>query len=850
MADNLKEFINTFTGIDNNAAEKVNSLINALSALGSASLKNAIASFLGYGLGDFGAQIGDFADQMNTAAEAVAGISDPGLDNLKAIADIGQLFGELQSTIKPTGGIIKKIADYNLGNFGFQIKGYARNLKQASSAVAEISDTGLTNLGTIADIGTAFAKVQNTIEPTDGLVTLISEKSLGDFGWDIGSYAINLDQAASFVAQISTDGLTNLGKIANIGTAFSELQSTLDPTDGIVTWLSKNDLGDFGEQISAYATNLNTAATAVAELSDVGITNLGTIADIGTVFSDLQKSVSDATDLFDILTKNTLDGFGEKVKTYAENVKKASDAVSGENAIDEEAVTKAKNVGELLLAFQESIPEEGWLSAKVDLDEFAERINSFASAIGALNDAAEKGDLGKTETAISFAEKLRDFTESVTDAQMAQLNNFPDLVGQVGTAIANYYTSLNEVDTSAVTSSVNAVYRLKSFISSLSNFSSDGIENFKVEDIGQSLSDYAGKVASMDFTQIAGSLTVASRLATFIKGLSGLDTSGVSSFKKAVSTLGQTDTSNVAKAFSSASGDITSAGNSIVESLSKGISSKSSEATSAASGVIDKMNSEIMHKASVFLAAGTALILKLAAGIRENSSYAESAANSAVSNAANSIRGFYGSFHESGSYVGIGLINGLNSQYQAVYNAGYRLGQAAILGERAGQQSHSPSKLAEQSGVWVGEGLIIGVDSMGSKVYEAGESLGENVTSSLSSVISKASDLFEMSMDAEPVISPVVDLTNVKAASNSMDSMFSDLSIGTNANLRAVDVMMSNRGQNGNSDVVAAINRLGKKLSNMGNTYNSIDGVTYDESSSVSNAIQTLTRAVVVEGRR
>lgn len=786
VADNLKEFINTFTGIDNNAAEKVNSLINALSALGSASLKNAIASFLGYGLGDFGAQIGDFADQMNTAAEAVAGISDPGLDNLKAIADIGQLFGELQSTIEPTGGIIKKIADYNLGNFGFQIKGYARNLKQASSAVAEISDTGLTNLGTIADIGTAFAKVQNTIEPTDGLVTLISEKSLGDFG----------------------------------------------------------------EQISAYATNLNTAATAVAELSDVGITNLGTIADIGTVFSDLQKSVSDATDLFDILTKNTLDGFGEKVKTYAENVKKASDAVSGENAIDEEAVTKAKNVGELLLAFQESIPEEGWLSAKVDLDEFAERINSFASAIGALNDAAEKGDLGKTETAISFAEKLRDFTESVTDAQMAQLNNFPDLVGQVGTAIANYYTSLNKVDTSAVTSSVNAVYRLKSFISSLSNFSSDGIENFKVEDIGQSLSDYAGKVASMDFTQIAGSLTVASRLATFIKGLSGLDTSGVSSFKKAVSTLGQTDTSNVAKAFSSASGDITSAGNSIVESLSKGISSKSSEATSAASGVIDKMNSEIMHKASVFLAAGTALILKLAAGIRENSSYAESAANSAVSNAANSIRGFYGSFHESGSYVGIGLINGLNSQYQAVYNAGYRLGQAAILGERAGQQSHSPSKLAEQSGVWVGEGLIIGVDSMGSKVYEAGESLGENVTSSLSSVISKASDLFEMSMDAEPVISPVVDLTNVKAASNSMDSMFSDLSIGTNANLRAVDVMMSNRGQNGNSDVVAAINRLGKKLSNMGNTYNSIDGVTYDESSSVSNAIQTLTRAVVVEGRR
>ncbi len=850
VADNLKEFINTFSGIDNNAAEKVNSLINALSALGSASLKNAIASFLGHGLGDFGAQIGDFADQMNTAAKAVAGISDPGLDNLKAIADIGQLFGELQSTIKPTGGILAGIATYDIGDFGWDIGTYARNLNQAASAVAEISDEGLTNLGTIADIGMAFGKLQNTIEPTDGLVTLISEKSLGDFGWDIGTYARNLNQAASFVAQISDTGLTNLGAIADIGTVFSDLQSTLDPTDGIVTWLSKNDLGDFGEQISTYTTNLNTAATAVAELSDVGITNLSTVADIGTAFSDLQKSVGDATDLFDILTKNTLDGFGEEVKKYVESIKTASDTVSGENAVNEDAITKAKDIGDLLIELQEAIPEEGWFDGKVDLGEFADRIGRFGDAIGSLNEAASKGDLSKTNAVITFANSLKAFTQDMTDGEMATLDNFPTTIGYVAEGIAAYYGYLNGVDTAVVASSINSAYKIKSFISSLSNFSSDGIENFKVEDLGQSLSDYAGKVASMDFTQIAGSLTVASRLATFIKGLSELDTSGVSSFKKAVSTLGQTDTSNVAKAFSSASGDITSAGNSIVESLSKGISSKSSEATSAASGVIDKMNSEIMHKASVFLAAGTALILKLAAGIRENSSYAESAANSAVSNAANSIRGFYGSFHESGSYVGIGLINGLNSQYQAVYNAGYRLGQAAILGERAGQQSHSPSKLAEQSGVWVGEGLIIGVDSMGSKVYEAGESLGENVTSSLSSVISKASDLFEMSMDAEPVISPVVDLTNVKAASNSMDSMFSDLSIGTNANLRAVDVMMSNRGQNGNSDVVAAINRLGKKLSNMGNTYNSIDGVTYDESSSVSNAIQTLTRAVVVEGRR
>lgn len=851
VAENLKEFINTFSGIDDIAVNKVGSLMAALQALGSASLKNAIASILGHGLGDFGSQIGDFADQMKTAAEAVADISDPGLANLQAIANIGTLFGKLQSTIKPTGGFLEVFADYNLGNFGFQIKGYARNLKQAAAGVAEISDVGLENLRTIAGIGQAFSDLQSTIEPTDGLVTLISEKSLGDFGWDIGTYAINLNQAASFVSQISQSGITNLEAIANIGEAFKNLQTTMEPTDGIVTWLRRNNLGDFGEQISTYASNLNTAAFAVSELSETGVTNLGVVAEIGTVFEELQESVSSAKTLFDLLLKNNLDTFGSEVKNYIDKVKMASDSLSGENAINTDAITKANNVGEMLLALQESIPEEGWLSSKVDLETFAERINAFGSAIGALNEAASKGDLSKTETAISFAEDLRDFAQTVSDAQLAQLDNFPDLVGKVGLAIANYYTSLDGVETSKVTSAVNSAYRLKGFISSLDGFSSDGIDNFKVEDLGSALSGYSTKVATMDFTQVAGSITVASKLASFISGLSSIDTSGVSKFRTAVSTLGQTDASSVAKAFKDTSSEISTAGNNIVRSLTQGMSKKSSEATNAASNIVNQMNAAILRKASLFVAAGTMLVLKLAAGIKERSNTVSSAVNSAVSVAASSIRGYYGSFRESGAYVGVGLINGLNSQYHAVYEAGYRLGQAAIAGERAGQQSRSPSKLAEQSGIWVGEGLIIGVDSMGQKVYKAGESLGENVTGSLSAVISKASDLFERSMGAEPTIRPVVDLTNVKAASNSMNSMFSDLSIGGNANLRAVNVMMSGRGQNGNSaDVVDAINKLGKKLANMGNTYNSINGVNYDESSSVSAAVEQLTRAVIMEGRR
>ena len=57
--------------------------------------------------------------------------------------------------------------------------------------------------------------------------------------------------------------------------------------------------------------------------------------------------------------------------------------------------------------------------------------------------------------------------------------------------------------------------------------------------------------------------------------------------------------------------------------------------------------------------------------------------------------------------------------------------------------------------------------------------------------------------------------------------------------------------QNGtNSDVVSAIDQLRKDLSsNIGNVYN-IDGVTYDDGSNISEAVQALVRAARVERRR
>ena len=107
-----------------------------------------------------------------------------------------------------------------------------------------------------------------------------------------------------------------------------------------------------------------------------------------------------------------------------------------------------------------------------------------------------------------------------------------------------------------------------------------------------------------------------------------------------------------------------------------------------------------------------------------------------------------------------------------------------------------------------------------------------------------------MHTDVTPVITPVVDLTDIEDSASRITSMFNNPSITPMANIRAINGMMNSRQNGNNNDVVDAINGLRKSLNNTGNTYNNISGITYDNDSAVSEAIESLVRAAKIERRR
>ena len=196
-----------------------------------------------------------------------------------------------------------------------------------------------------------------------------------------------------------------------------------------------------------------------------------------------------------------------------------------------------------------------------------------------------------------------------------------------------------------------------------------------------------------------------------------------------------------------------------------------------------------------------------------------------------------------------GFANGINSNSYIAEDAARQVAANALNASKKRLDEHSPSKETEQQGEYFGEGFVLGIKKYSTRIYNVSSEVGNEAKRGLSAAVAKISNLVESNMDSSPTIRPVLDLSEVSDGIGYIDSMFGTPSMQLAANLNSIKTGMNNRNQNGNSDVVSAIDKLGRNLGNSnGNTYN-INGITYDNNSSVNQAIQDLIRAIEIERR-
>jgi tape measure domain-containing protein len=762
---------------------------------------------IGYGLGSFlGNIVGGFS------AGATADLPEVG-QNLSAFMQaFGQIDGKSLSGIKSFSDAMLEISAANILdgiskfiNFGKSpIETFVDNIKTLANGLADVAtslnDNGpidLSNLNSIANVGNAFAKLQSTVEPVGGLLQVITGRGdLGDFGNQISSYCKNIAKAASSISDIEPENVDNLEVIASVGKAFSALQSTVQPILGLKqAFTGTKDLGDFGLQVALYCNSLKMGISAVKGIQPEGIENLESLASVGQIFSQLQSTVEPAGLLQTLLGEKDLSTFGTQVSWFINQIQMAISSIPEDFDVNIDTVQKIVTVGNMLAELQKALPEDTFFDSKMNLSQFGTKIVSFGIA-------------------------MSDFSASVAD-----------------------------IDAGNISKVVTIGKRLSTLMDSLKNIDISGLSKFKsIKDIGSALNDFASSI-TFDTGAISSAVSSANKLKSFINGLKDLDTSGISKFQSAISKLGQTDISSAASSLSKGAGQMAKVGSSMTKSLTSGLKSGSGAAGSAASSLVKNMSSKLSGSAGQFSSAGTKLIAAFIKAINAKKGMASAAARAVASGAASAMGGSSGRGYSYGSMLGQGYVNGVRAKVVSAYAAGYAVGAAGARGIAAGQNSNSPSRLAYKWGVYLGEGYVNGAQTMVKSAGRVGYKMGETATQSLADSSQKLAKMVDMSFDSSPTIRPVVDMTDIKKQSSSISALFSDPLMSSTGNIRAIRTVVDNR-QNGNDDIVSSINKLRKDLGNVGNTYNSINGITYDNGSEISEAVGTLVRAARIERRR
>ena len=322
---------------------------------------------------------------------------------------------------------------------------------------------------------------------------------------------------------------------------------------------------------------------------------------------------------------------------------------------------------------------------------------------------------------------------------------------------------------------------------------------------------------------------------------------GVSGGAKDVGSAIKEPIEEAKKTAKTAKSEFKSAGEDMVKGLADGI-----KGSSAAKDGITKLVDDAVNKAknasSKFTSAGKEWANKLASGIKSGSGGVNSAVASVINSAVAKARSGNGQMRSAGASMMDGFAAGIRSRAASAAAAAASAVAQAISAAKSKLQINSPSKVFMQIGKWTVMGMEKGLDDNAYRVANSASGIADSAINAMQSSISMIANAVNDNIDAQPTIRPVLDLSNVEAGARSLNGMLdnSQLSASLSGDIsRSIGTIQNG---NNNRELLSAIKDLQGNVGNSGDTYQ-INGITYDDGSAISSAVQTLIRAAKIERR-
>lgn len=782
---------------------------------------------------------------------------DSALDYLKTVLyKVGDAVGSL------VGGFAAG-ATSGLPAIGSNLSGFAQNGAEFFNMLSNLDPSCATAAGTLASAIGSFVG--------SGILDGIFEKFTGNSS--LASLGTNLTSLGAALTSFynATQGITDTGHmkdVVSVAQSISDLNNALPATGGkLQAWLGSKDLSLFATGASNLGDAMKFFAESTANITDTG--NLESVVKVAQGLAKLNDALPETDGIIQKITgwKN-MSGFGEGIKAFGKAMSDFSSSVSGDNAINEDAVAAAKRAGELMTQLANDVPTSGglisWFTGNNDIGGFGESLKKFGTSLSDFSGSASGIDGGQMDTVMDVTKKLVTLANSMGAdngfaAASSNLTTFAQNLMQFGTQFTTgFYSEIASVDAGKITAVSTA---MQVFYDMCSKTAGQTIDTSNlvvfVDTLGSKMQDLNTKLSGLTGIDTFGTTIVqfGIKLNAFGQYVNTVDTGKMdavsASIQKLYNTMskcqGSFDTSGMQsylKNMSSSMGDTMSG-------VSSSITSASSGATSAMSGLFDGLSSTVQTRSTSlnasFKTLGSSMIKSFASAITAGRGSVVSAASNVASAGLPAAKAHYGGYYSAGVYLCAGLAGGIGAGASSAINAASNVAAQALAAAKARLGIHSPSREFYAVGDYAVQGLTNALSDGQKSAQSAGSNVATASLAGLQNSLDMISALMSSGLDTSPTITPVIDDSQVRAGIQRINTMMTNLTVGQNMAMAGASFGINQNGDN--SDIVSAINGLRKDILDRPQNVYTVNGVTYDDGSTTANAVKTLVRAVKMNGR-
>lgn len=703
----------------------------------------------GFNLAKLGTDLSDFMTNVQgfvTGAEGLKGVDFSGIKKLTgAILDMAA--GEFVTAVV---GLFTKA-----GSGGSTIELFKQNVAGLASCLNSFASNmgGITDSSGDIDYAVSAAeglvKLVNALPPTGGFIQkIIGYKDLGAFSIRIGSLGEALKSYSESISGI-TASTEDIDTAAKAAAGLSDLNNNLPETGGILQrWTGSTDLGAFAIRIGKLGEGLKTYADSISGISGkLSDEDVKAAEKAAAGLTKLQNSLPESGGFIqEFFGERDLSAFGSQLEALGDGLSKYAVGITGiASTADDTDIDRAIYIADGLSKLQSHISGvDGiwqWLSGTKNLAdfgsksaEFGESLAKYAGSIKGLASSAKDEDL---TAALTIAGNINEFSTELdaTGGLVQKIVGYKDLgtfstnltlLGDGLKAYAESISGIGEVDSTAA---LGIITGIQTFIDGLEK--SGGFAGF-FKLIGEGITGSKDKTLT-DVLDIM--INFGTQFEAFANSMSGAPTA-LTNFEAAASLI------RSFKQLQNESGDISD---------------------SAIINETDLAN---------ITALATQIPQAMAEGIISNTSAYNNALTTMQNEGYTTFQYAEQNMYTIGMNLDAGLANGVYANSAAPINAIAEVCTAMVDTANGILQVHSPSRIFMQIGDYLDQGLSKGISQNASDPVSSISGLGDRLIVAMQGAMAQVSAIASNQFDFQPQITPVVDLSNVRAGASEYNSLF------------------------------------------------------------------------------